>query len=349
MIVSKNVLSGRSLPLPENALIVDIETTGFSPKFARIYMIGFLRVVDGQIEACQWLAEKDGDEYEMLYRFNTLLSDGLVLYHYNGEQFDMPFIKGRMQLYDMDCHPYESRDMLKMARPFKALMGLDNLKLKSIEAWFGYEREDPFSGGDLIDVYKAFQASGDVRLAQTLLLHNYEDLAGLVDVMVHLPLFDLLNALKAGTFPIHLHYSTMDEGYYEGRFEVSLPGHYVLNPSKGALTLNPKEGIFRMPVKSGWFYHFFSDYKNYHYLIQEGYAVHKSIGQFVAKEHRMPATRATAYVKKQGFFLPAGKRYELDVPLYYENATRQLPFVSVDNLFDAEAFEPYILAVLKEL
>lgn len=349
MIISKNVLPERILDLPEKALIIDIETTGFSPKFATIYMIGMVRLIDGVLVTEQWLTEKDSDEYELLFKLNQLLSEDLMLYHYNGDQFDMPFIKGRMKLYDIECHPYQSKDLLKIGRPYKKLMGLDNMKLKSIEAWFGYKREDPFSGGDLIEVYKAYKDQEDQALMKVLLLHNFEDLAGLVDIMVHMPLFDLLAKLKAGTYPISLTYSTIEDGVYEGRFKVTLPGNYNLQPKDFHLSFVDNESILKIPLISDELYYFFPDYKNYHYLVEEDYAIHKSIGQFVAKGHRVPATKTTAYVKKEGFFLSAGKRFQLPVPLYYRDKDQKQPYVAIEDLVEVGGFDSYIEAVLKHM
>lgn len=349
MIVSKNHLHNKDLALDPNSYIIDIETTGFSPKFAAIYMIGLVYEHKGQLISEQWLSEKESDEYEMLYKFNQRLSECPTLYHYNGDQFDMPFIKKRMANYRITCADYESYDLLKVVRPFKKRLKLDNLKLKSIEAYFGYDREDPFSGGDLIEVYKAYQDKQDKELEQTLLLHNYEDLLGLMAVMAQDPLFRLLDTFRQGNFEPRLHYSTIENNHYEARFKVTLPSQYQLHHPIYDLRLGPNEASLKLPVIIGDLYHFFPDPKNYYFLVNEGYAIHKSVGQFVAKDHRTQATKSTAYVKKDGFYLPATKRHPLPVPLYYMDTDQKNCYVSVEDLVETNSFEDYIQSLLMQL
>jgi hypothetical protein len=50
--------------------------------------------------------------------------------------------------------------------------------------------------------------------------------------------------------------------------------------------------------------YFYPDYKNYYYLPNEDYAIHKSVGQYVDKEHRQTAKASNCYIKKEGIFIP---------------------------------------------
>ncbi len=349
MIISKKYLESQKLSLEPNTYIIDIETTGFSPKFASIYMIGLVSCQEKQCITEQWMAEKDSDEYEMLFKLNQLLTDNPTLYHYNGDQFDMPFIKKRMAIYNITCEAYESKDILKIVRPFKKRLALENMKLKTIEAYFGYHRDDPFSGGDLIEVYHAYLAEHDEQLKETLLLHNYEDLLGLMDVMAEQPLFQLMKDFRNGNFEPSLHTSTIENGIYEGKFNVPLTDSYQVVHPMYDIEISSGEVSLRLPVKVDTLYHFFPDPKNYYYLVSEGYAIHKSVGQFVAKDHRIQASKATAYVKKEGFYLPANKRYELPVPLYFADTEQKECYVSVEDLVETNSFELYIKALLMQM
>lgn len=349
MIISKNTITNSSVNLDTNHYVIDIETTGLSPRFASIYMIGFIYKAENQTIAEQWFCEKDSDEYEMLFRLNQLLASNPTLYHFNGDQFDMPFIKKRMALYNLICNPYESIDIMKVVRPYKKLLQLENIKLKTIEALFGYVRKDPFTGGDLIEVYKTYLLGPDERLMQTLLLHNYEDLLGLLKVLSHMPLFRLLQAFKEQTVLIDLHYSTIVNGVYKGKFSVDLSESYKLHhPSYDVSILN-SELTITIPVLVDNLHYFFPDPQNYYYLTNEDYAIHKSVGQFVAKDHRIQATKSNAYIKKEGFFLPAGRRYKLPVPLYYANSDQKVCYVSVEDLVEVNGFDHYISALLSQI
>ena len=50
--------------------------------------------------------------------------------------------------------------------------------------------------------------------------------------------------------------------------------------------------------------YFYPDYKNYSYLPDEDYAIHKSCAIYVDKAHRVPARPETCYTRKTGEFLP---------------------------------------------
>ena len=349
MLITKNTLTGIRLTLHDKDLIFDIETTGFSAKYATIYMIGLAYPQGDSYLVEQWFCEKPSDEYELLFKFNRRLEEVGCLYHYNGDGFDLPFIKKRMALYGMECVPYQSRDLLKIARPFKRVLGLEDLKLKTIEASFGYDRKDPFNGGDLIVVYKAYLEEADEKLAEALIRHNYEDLLGLMDVLHHMPLFCMLEDLREGRLPIELISSTLEDGFYVGSFLLPAEGNISYENGIFSLEISDKSARVRIKVIADSLYYFFPDYQNYIYLVNEDYAVHKSIGKFVAKDHRKNATKETAYVKKEGYFLPAFKKYALPVPLYYLDTKQKEGYAAIEDLVTYDHFGTYIAAILSDI
>jgi len=258
----------------------------------------------------------------------------------------MPFIKKRMALYNITCHPYISIDLLKLFRPYKKPLGLDNLKLKTIEAYFGYKRVDRFSGGDLIEVYKNYVDQPDPSLESDLLLHNYEDLAGLMDVLYHLPLVKLLNQLRVQEIPITLTYSTIENGAYHGKCLIDLPGRYHLKNPYFHINIADGELSIKIPVAITTMYYFFPNHKDYLYLVNEDYAVHRSVGQFVSKDHRIPCTKKNAYVKKEGFFLPTLKKFELPFNIYHPKDNQKECYVAIEELVESNGFETYVKALI---
>ena len=74
--------------IPPESVIFDIETTGFSPKSAFIYLVGALTLKNGSWQLTQWLAESPKDEPEILSAFSSFLSGFRYLIHFNGEAFD---------------------------------------------------------------------------------------------------------------------------------------------------------------------------------------------------------------------------------------------------------------------
>lgn len=74
-------------------------------------------------------------------------------------------------------------DIFKELSPIKPLLCLENYKQKSIEAFLGIDREDKYSGGELINVYYEYLAQNDDEKLSLLLTHNYEDVLGMTKLL----------------------------------------------------------------------------------------------------------------------------------------------------------------------
>ncbi len=62
------------------------------------------------------------------------------LIHFNGDGFDIPYLLKRCRAYDLDYGflNIKSVDIYKIIKPYKKLLGLENLKQKSIECFLAY-------------------------------------------------------------------------------------------------------------------------------------------------------------------------------------------------------------------
>lgn len=192
---------------PEDVLFFDIETTGLSARSAGLYLIGVLTYTAdasiaresniiasldtsapesaGHWTLLQYFCEDVADEPAVLQAFFELLCTKKILISYNGDGFDIPFLRHMLEQYGL---PYsfdtvESFDLFKKFRPLKHLLGLPDLKLKSCERFLGIDREDRFTGGELIEVYFEWQKTKAPALLDTLLLHNAEDIANLPNLL----------------------------------------------------------------------------------------------------------------------------------------------------------------------
>lgn len=133
----------------------------------------------------QYFCEDASDEPAVLQAFFELLCTKKILISYNGDGFDIPFLRHMVEQYGL---PYsfdtvESFDLFKKFRPLKRLLDLPDLKLKSCERFLGIDREDRFTGGELIEVYFEWQKTKAPALLDTLLLHNAEDIANLPNLL----------------------------------------------------------------------------------------------------------------------------------------------------------------------
>ncbi len=194
---------------PEDVLFFDIETTGLSARSAGLYLIGVLTYTDKNWTLLQYFCEDVADEPAVLQAFFELLCTKKILISYNGDGFDIPFLRHMVEQYGL---PYsfdtvESFDLFKKFRPLKHLLGLPDLKLKSCERFLGIDREDRFTGGELIEVYFEWQKTKAPALLDTLLLHNAEDITNLPNL---LPLLRY-RALPRSDFHLRAHERLQDD------------------------------------------------------------------------------------------------------------------------------------------
>lgn len=187
--------------IPESSVFFDIETTGFSRSKNRIYLIGYLIKSARNYIFKQLMTQSQADEKEMLRTFLDDIKSFDNLITFNGHAFDIPFVKERAAKYFIkdNLSDFTSIDIYKDIKTRAHLLGLKDYKLKTIEAYLGIDREDIFSGGELISLYYEYEATKDAKLEKVLLLHNREDilnLPGLVSIYDHL---DRSNTISIGS------------------------------------------------------------------------------------------------------------------------------------------------------
>ncbi len=139
----------------EDIIFFDIETTGFSAYTSYLYLIGCMYYEDNTWQMTQWLADDMNSEVSMLEAFFQTLKSYKRLVHFNGSGFDIPFILQKCKQHHLDYtfEDIENFDIYKKLIPFKKLLPLPNYKLKTIEKFVGINREDSYSGEDLIQIY----------------------------------------------------------------------------------------------------------------------------------------------------------------------------------------------------
>ena len=123
----------------EDILFVDIETTGLSAAHASIYLMGCCFYKNGEWMIRQWLCEKEDEEKDLLEAFYKHLSSYSTLIHFNGNQFDLPFISKRAALYDLNITFEEMTgiDIYKRIFPYRHFLRLTNCKQKTLEEFLG--------------------------------------------------------------------------------------------------------------------------------------------------------------------------------------------------------------------
>ncbi len=293
-------LAAENASADPSTLYFDIETTGLKRQDALVYCIGAASCTgtaeDGQEwSLIQWFARNPDQEPEILEAFATYAASYQEIVHYNGTRFDLPFIEYRCGLYQLPS-PFQtltSNDLYLRYKPLRHLLHLSSFRQKDLEDFLGIKRTDTHSGKDCVTLYRDLIKYRDLSYSQPILLHNREDLLGLV----------LLNRMEAympllsGTFRLTKQFLSAD-GYHA---DLTLPSplprpfHYATEE----LQLSGEESCVSvlLPLWGGVLRNYYADYRNYYYLPDEDMAVHRSVGQYVDTRHRRPARPKDCYTK----------------------------------------------------
>lgn len=317
---------------PESILFFDIETTGFSGDYCSVYLIGCVFFKGGKWYLRQWFADTKKAEPEVLNSFFSFLKDYSVLIHFNGDGFDLPFLMKRCSFYGLP-HSFESLtsyDIYKKIKPLKKLLSLDSLKQKAIEAFLGISREDKFTGGDLISVYKEYLITKEQFLERLLLLHNEDDLKGMPQI---LPILSYTDLPGADFSYVNYDLTPQRDLILTGTSGVRVPVPFVYETTDWKIQAADTRVAAYLKLYEGELRFYHPDYKNYYYLPQEDCAIHKSLGEFVDKAHRQKATAQTCYTRLNSRFLPQWE------PIYTPSLKREYKDKTYYASFRPEMFD----------
>lgn len=286
----------------------DIETTGFSPEYTTLYLIGCTFYKDNHWNIIQWFADDNSSEYHMLISFFDFIKDFQTIIHYNGSGFDMPYILKKCKQFNLtyDFTKLESIDIYKRILPYKKIFKTDNLKQKTMELFLGVTRDDQFTGGQLIDVYAAYikHKQGNQEnveaLYRILLLHNEDDLKGMLKVVNILCYCDLFEQ----DFTIASTLLEDENLLINFILKSSLPKRINLGNNLLYLLAYRDQATLKIKLYKNELKYFYDNYKDYYYLPLEDAALHKSVAFYVDKDFRTKAKAANCYSKKTGCFLP---------------------------------------------
>ncbi len=340
----------------DSLLFVDIETTGLSSKTASIYLIGACYYKDNVWNGIQWFAENKEEEINVINSFFSFASDYSTLVHFNGNQFDLPFILGRCENFGLShtFQNYDGIDIYKRVSNCKHFLQLPNCKQKSIEKFLHIDREDKYSGGELIQVYKDYLSTHSKESETLLLQHNKDDLKGMLEILPVLSYWDIFNKpVRATKVQANSYWDLNGKKQLELIIRLKLTSAVPVPLSYHAndcyVSAEGNHAALRVPVYTEELKYFYTNYKEYFYLPLEDVAMHKSVASFVDKEHRVPATAATCYTRKYSSYLPMWD-YVLE-PFFKREYKSSLLFFELTDEFktDREAFSKYASHILDML
>ena len=373
MLTINKVFPEKTIPeKTDSFLFFDIETTGFSKDNTILYLIGCGYFIENGFQFIQWFNDDGTSEEEILLAFHDILKQkDWQLVTFNGNSFDIPYLKRHYELNELPCdiENFPSLDFYQFLTPFQSLFQMTHGKQKDWEHFLELYREDIYDGGQLIAVYKEYLMNKEEALLHNLLLHNEEDLLGMKYL---LPLFSYrmllsknLSLIKVSPGEILFEKGTGSIAM-SCKLPLALPKPLNFTTSVGSISTDKNDSsilIISLPYIEETLKHFFKDYRNYYYLPEEDRAVHKSVGCYVERKYRRAAKASTCYIKKEGIFLPIPKTqkhygiqierypYQDSFPLYKREFKNPRSFVEFDNLFSDknESLSIYLRDVIKEL
>ena len=253
----------------ERVMMFDIETTGLSPDRSFIYMIGInIRKSDGW--EVKLLFNDDGrSEPEIIKTFQDELLSHDILIEFNGDQFDINFVKRRMAhikrvtgiTIEDNFSTVRSVDLMKLIRPYKFALGLPNIKQKTIERFLGINREDQFNGGQLIDVYLDYLSSKDETAKHLVVQHNRDDMVG----MMYLSDIFAVTSLSDGNFEVSgINTELKAERLYLNislKLPFAMPRHIFASGNGISVNAEALSALVSIPIVEGTFRYYFENSK----------------------------------------------------------------------------------------
>ena len=360
MIISQETLDNFSISYPleklaplERILFLDIETTGFTAKSSYLYLIGCAYHQAGKWRTIQWLAEDYGQESAILKAFFEFAGSYKYLIHFNGNNFDLPFIEQKCRQLSLNHSFKELKgfDLYKRISPYKYFLKLPNCKQKTLERFLGINREDAFSGGELIGTYHEYVKSPNEYAQKALFLHNADDLRGMLEILPLLAYYDLLNGSPRAKKVQANSYRDVNGNRRKELIITLIPPTPLPKPvaaSASGCYFRGEENSasLKVPIYEEELKYFYSNYRDYYYLPEEDMALHKSVAGFVDKAHRIQASASTCYTRKFSSYLP---QWEILFEPFFKRdyKSRELFFALTDEMKkNREAFTAYYNHVL---
>ncbi len=311
---------------PEDCLFFDIETTGLSSDTSFLFLIGCICRDDTSWRLHQFFIRMVQEEKELLSSFLKLAKNCRALVHFNGNTFDLPFLRGRAAANHIDAglDDFISIDLYQHFRPLRRKLHLPHMNQSFLEKQAGWMREDTLSWKEVVHLFWTYAAqiqsnqlsglslklpSGQLSTQELLLRHNHDDLTG----MLHVLKLESCMALFSGQISSNVTAEESDDhAFLNIHFQLPHPLPKALElsidlPDGGQCFLHVLtiHGKLQIPFFTGTLRYFLPDYKNYYYLPVENQVVHKSVASYVAKEYREKAKPENCFVTKNGRFLPS--------------------------------------------
>lgn len=364
-IISKTIESSARISFPDlevkegEVLFLDIATTGIKRADCRVYMIGCICRQHGEWQLTQWFDDTGLEEKHVLSSFLIFCSPFKYAVTYNGNRFDLPFLRVRIEANSLQetaaaFLSMNSIDLYGYIAPYRHLLGLPDYRQQTVEAALNTGRTDLTDGGEMVETYKKYLVLPSAGLMDQLVCRNEADVSGLL-ALLPLSSFSFLEDLKVNVRRAQANYYTNHEGKKAEELLVQfdipfrLPTRIFAGLDHCYLKIDGSQGVLKIPLYTEEMKYFYANYKDYYYLPGEDMAIHKYIASYVDRNRRVQARPETCYTRKTASYLPQWDLYQ--TPFFkrsYED--RDIFFEFTDKIKkDRAALSDYASYVLRHI
>jgi uncharacterized protein YprB with RNaseH-like and TPR domain len=177
--------AGRLKVAPESLLFVDLETAGLAA--APLFLIGVLSLEAGGLTLTQYFARGYEEEAALLTDFSRSLAHSRMVVTFNGETFDLPYLRDRSIYHRLPPPLFPDHlDLLPAAR--RRWRGrLPNCRLQTLEQYVCHRHRTGDVPGEVIpQLYHDFVRTGNWPLLAPVFHHNALDLLTLAELLPEL-------------------------------------------------------------------------------------------------------------------------------------------------------------------
>ncbi len=249
------------------AAVLDILT---STRYYRTSLLTEVRLITipgehGAPAETVWTLEKESDDFDILMELSEALKGIRLLITFNGNSFDIPHLTKKYAAYRLE-DPFEGKhtlDLLKKLRLFDPLFHLPAHTLSDYMGLFPENETLPAQN----------DAEAELLLTSLLPLEGFMNGNFAVEKTDAGEDFVTFTLLPGTGFPISL---------------TSADGPFTL-------ILREDRAFLRADLFDGRLRRYYPNYRDYEYLIHEGYAVHRSVSRSVAKSRKEKAVRENCF------------------------------------------------------
>lgn len=224
-------------------IVLDIETSGVSRINSQVLVIGLLSS-DGTFE--QYAINNEDEEKELLETIALILENKNII-TFNGDIFDIPFIKSRMEFHGIKVfHEKSTFDLRKYLIKNKLITDINKFSLNDLEIYSNIDRYENFELESDIKFYTFYELKNADY--DKVLLHNK------YDVINTQKLLYLVNKIEEKkTFHINNYDININSIFHEkntllikGHIRQNIIDYFIDNPN---FTLSLEQNNFTLKLR----------------------------------------------------------------------------------------------------